>query len=174
MARFNLNDYVEVKDRLPLFFKDHPDGRIDTTIEHLDFSSKPAVVVIKAFIYKDHETAVPLATGLAYEKEGVGGMANKTAFVENCETSAIGRALANADYTVNGKRPSREEMEKVQRYDINDAVKTDLIKNVQTLAETTNDPAILQRVNEAIQEGDMERLETALEYLKNLSGDKSQ
>jgi len=53
------------------------------------------------------------ATGFAFEVDGQ-GMANKTSALENCETSAIGRALANAGFSGN-KRTSREEMEKVAR-----------------------------------------------------------
>lgn len=55
----------------------------------------------------------PKATGLAFEIEGTAG-ANATAALENAETSAIGRALANAGYSGN-KRTSREEMAKVNR-----------------------------------------------------------
>jgi len=53
----------------------------------------------------------PDATGLAQEREG-SSTVNKTSALENCETSAIGRALANLGYAAKGKRPSREEMSK--------------------------------------------------------------
>jgi hypothetical protein len=67
-------------------------------------------------VFSDHEdqhTNNPKASGLAFEIEGTSG-ANKTSALENAETSAIGRALANAGYSGN-KRASREEMEKVAR-----------------------------------------------------------
>jgi hypothetical protein len=54
------------------------------------------------------------ATGHAFEIDGENGMANKTSALENCETSAIGRALANCGYG-GDKRVSREEMAKVER-----------------------------------------------------------
>jgi len=57
---------------------------------------------------------VPTATGYAHEIRSDRGV-NATSFVENCETSAIGRALANCGYATHGKRPSREEMSKVSR-----------------------------------------------------------
>ena len=64
-------------------------------------------------MYLNDETDKPKATGLAFEVDGQ-GMANKTSALENAETSAIGRALANAGYSGN-KRTSRQEMEKVAR-----------------------------------------------------------
>jgi hypothetical protein len=56
--------------------------------------------------------ANPWATGLAYEMVTDRGV-NQTSALENCETSAIGRALANAGYAAKGKRPSQSEMAKV-------------------------------------------------------------
>jgi hypothetical protein len=72
--------------------------------------SKIKEVVFKAELFNGD---ILLSTGWAFEREG-DGMVNQTSHLENCETSAIGRALANI--TIHGdKRPSREEMEKVQR-----------------------------------------------------------
>lgn len=91
MGRFNLANYTEVKDRIPLFLAQYPEGRIVTTIVHMDFEATPAVCVVRAELYRDHDATEPMATGLAYEREA--GPVNKTSFVENCETSAIGRAF---------------------------------------------------------------------------------
>lgn len=113
MGNFNLDDYAPVEERIALFYGEHKDGRILTEmVEH-----HPPLVVFRAEVYRDAEDQRPWATGFAYEKEGEGHV-NRTSYVENCETSAIGRALANAGY--HGKRdgaprPSREEMQKVQR-----------------------------------------------------------
>jgi hypothetical protein len=112
MGRFNLEDYSPVEERIGLFYQDFPNGRILTDIVSLN----PPLCVVKATIYRDDQD-IPWASGLAYEKEGEGHV-NQTSYVENCETSAIGRALANAGY--HGKRdgaprPSREEMAKVAR-----------------------------------------------------------
>ena len=76
-------------------------------------------VTIKASVYihamtdvGDH-TLILVATGIAQETQGQGGFANTDAWVENCETSAIGRALANWKYQGSkAPRPSREEMSK--------------------------------------------------------------
>lgn len=112
MGRFNLDDYVEVKDRIGMLYIDFPDCRIETHIQHLDFERDPAVCVVKASIYINAEDAHPKATGIAYEEQL--GPINKNSFVENAETSAIGRALANQNYSGNAQRPSREEMASVE------------------------------------------------------------
>jgi hypothetical protein len=114
MAQFNLNNYEEVKDRIPKFYDKYPDGRIITALK----SSTDALdmVVFKAYVYASAEEQLsdtPLATGWAMEVAGE-GMVNKTSHLENCETSAIGRALANIGLH-GDKRPSREEMAKVER-----------------------------------------------------------
>ena len=64
------------------------------------------------YLFKDASDGVAWATGYAEETVSSRGV-NQTSALENCETSAIGRALANAGYAPKGKRPSREEMSKV-------------------------------------------------------------
>jgi hypothetical protein len=68
--------------------------------------------IVKAYLFKNAEDGVAWATGYAEETVTSRGV-NQTSALENCETSAIGRALANAGYAPKGKRPSREEMTKV-------------------------------------------------------------
>ena len=106
---FNLDDYEPVASRLDRFLKAHPDARVITDLVHY----LSDIAVFKAELWLDGEI---IATGWAEEIRGQGNV-NKTSHLENCETGAVGRALANAglsgsDYT---KRPSREEMGKVQR-----------------------------------------------------------
>ena len=111
---FNLENYDEVKDRIPLFYEQFPDGRITTEI----ISEDSTGVTIKAYLWKNAEEQVmnaPLATGLA--REFPGGRIDK--YTENGETSAIGRAIANFNLIgEKGKKnrtfPSREEMESAQ------------------------------------------------------------
>ena len=105
---FNLADYETVEERLVKYWKDHPDGRIDTTI----VEASPMRFIVKASIYRTEVDAHPWTTGFAEETVSTRGV-NSTSALENCETSAIGRALANAGYATKGKRPSREEMVKV-------------------------------------------------------------
>ena len=112
MAKFNLDNYETVEDRLKAFWRDHPNARISTEIAHI--TTEGTCVTIRAEIFKQEEDARPVSTGIAQETKGQGGFANADAWMENCETSAIGRALANWKYQGSTKpRPSREEMSKV-------------------------------------------------------------
>ena len=107
---FNLDDYETVEERLIKYWKDHPDGQIHTEI----MESTATRFIVKASIFRTEADARPWATGLAEETVQGRGV-NATSALENCETSAIGRALANAGYATKGKRASREEMGKVSR-----------------------------------------------------------
>lgn len=113
MPQFNLSDYETVEERIRRFYKDNPDGRIITDNITTLQDRQVGTWVVKASVYLDDQTDKPKATGLAFEVDGQ-GMANKTSALENAETSAIGRALANAGYSGN-KRTTRQEMEKVAR-----------------------------------------------------------
>jgi hypothetical protein len=106
---FNLEDYETVEERLAKFWKEHPDGRIETTM----VESTLQRFIIKAAIYRTEVDAQAWTTGYAEETVSTRGV-NSTSALDNCETSAIGRALANAGYASKGKRPSREEMSKVK------------------------------------------------------------
>jgi hypothetical protein len=105
---FNLADYEPVEVRLEKFIKDYPDFRISTELEVVEASR----YIVKAYLYKTSQDSIAWATGYAEETVSTRGV-NQTSALENCETSAIGRALANAGYAPKGKRPSREEMKKV-------------------------------------------------------------
>lgn len=106
---FNLEDYETVEERLEKFWKEYPDARIETTL----VESTLQRFIVKAAIYRTEVDASPWTTGYAEETVSTRGV-NSTSALENCETSAIGRALANAGYATKGKRPSREEMSKVK------------------------------------------------------------
>ena len=105
---FNLADYETVEVRLEKFIKDYPSFRIATELEVVEATR----YIVKAYLFKDASDGVAWATGYAEETVTSRGV-NQTSALENCETSAIGRALANAGYAPKGKRPSREEMSKV-------------------------------------------------------------
>jgi hypothetical protein len=104
---FNLDDYETVEERLVKFWKGNPEGRIVTVM----LSGSGSQFIVRAELYKNGSDPV-WATGLAEETVQGRGV-NSTSALENCETSAIGRALANAGYATKGKRASREEMSKV-------------------------------------------------------------
>ena len=107
MAKFNLDNYETVEDRLKKFWKDFPKGRIDSNVVHI--TDDGTCVTIRTEIFKDINDDKPVTTGIAQETKGQGGFANADAWMENCETSSIGRALANWNYQGSTKpRPSRE------------------------------------------------------------------
>lgn len=112
MAKFNLENYETVEDRLKAFWNDNPNARISTEVVHM--TDDGTCVTIIAYVFKQAEDDKPVTTGIAQETKGQGGFANTDAWVENCETSAIGRALANWKYQGSNKpRPSQQEMSKV-------------------------------------------------------------
>ncbi len=118
---FNLQDYETVESRLEKFWKDYPDGRITTKLEQ----ATDTRYIVSAQLFKTEADPQPCATGLASESISDRGV-NSTSALENAETSAIGRALANAGYAAKGKRASREEMNKVVRLE---AVPTFSVEN---------------------------------------------
>lgn len=130
---FNLANYETVDERLEKFWKAYPDGRIATEIELITDDR----CVIKTYIYKTFLDSVAFATGLAEERVTDRGV-NSTSFVENCESSSIGRALHNGGISKHsdGKpRPSRSEMAKVERLSAKDIERNKQIPSFKTEAE---------------------------------------
>lgn len=113
MAQFNLADYETVDARIKRFYTDWPSARILTELVDANGVAGATRWIVKASIWRERTDGEPDATGYAFEVDG-NGMANKFSALENCETSARGRALAGLGYS-GDKAPSREEMEKVQR-----------------------------------------------------------
>ncbi len=124
-------NYETVEERLVKFWKDNPNGQIHTKL--LDSAS--GRFIVEAAIFRSGDDIRPWSTGLAEETIQGRGV-NATSALENCETSAIGRALANAGYATKGKRASREEMTKVAT-----AKKTESIidQTKKKLAETSGE-----------------------------------
>jgi len=114
VANFNPADYETVDSRIKRFYGENPTGRITTELVATDGEVGATRWVVKASIWRGslfEGDSAPDGTGYAFEVDGQGGMANKTSALENCETSAIGRALANIGYS-GDKRPTQEEMRK--------------------------------------------------------------
>jgi hypothetical protein len=102
--------YAPVAERISLFYEAFPRGRIITEL----VSRTDRDVVFRALVYRQANDAEPAATGWAAEREGDGEV-NAVACLENTETSAIGRALANLGFTAARERASAEEMAKASR-----------------------------------------------------------
>lgn len=117
MARFNPETYDSVESRLQKFWDTYSDGRILTRL--LSDPNALDEVVVQAEVYATADDTRPTATGLAFEKRGTSfnDGANLTSHLENCETSAIGRAFANWVFKAkkDSPRASREEMRKVNQ-----------------------------------------------------------
>lgn len=96
-------NYVMVNKRVEAFRAMCPDGTITTDI----ISNEGGVVVMKTTVMD--ETGKILATGLSYEKEAASSI-NKTSYIENCETSAVGRALGFLGIGIDGSMASAEEV----------------------------------------------------------------
>lgn len=122
--KFDLDNYETVKQRKERFYQDHVDGRIVVELinqDHLEYACFKASVFVDrddqmencprgvgyALEIRDKELSVS-RYGEQYES------VNFTSWTENCEESAVGRALDNAGYFGN-KKASREEMDKAQR-----------------------------------------------------------
>jgi hypothetical protein len=117
-----LADYAPVSDRITLFYQRYPAGRIVTQLH----SRTDREITFRALVYREADDSRPAATGWASEREGDGEV-NLVACLENTETSAIGRALANLGFTASVRRPSREEMEKAVRERARLAARTEVV-----------------------------------------------
>jgi hypothetical protein len=105
---FDLSNYETVDERLHKWWKEFPDGRLETEV--VEASNTRFIVICK--LYRTEADPKPYATGIASETVTDRGV-NANFALPNCETSAIGRAISNAGLSAKGKRPSREEMASV-------------------------------------------------------------
>lgn len=102
-------EYIEVNERIKAFRMLHPDGFIQTKM----LSNENGMCIFKAMVgYYDNEWQGIkwIGEGHAYEKEN-SSFINKTSYIENCETSAVGRALGMAGFGIDTSVASAEEVE---------------------------------------------------------------
>ena len=97
-------EYAEVNQRIKAFRMVHPNGTITTEI----ISIENGVVLMKASVNDDEGRLI--GTGYAYEKEK-GSFINQTSYIENCETSAVGRALGMCGFGIDTSVASAEEVQ---------------------------------------------------------------
>src|ERR1044072_6002133 len=91
LMRFNPDEYITVSERIEKFYAKFPQGRILTSV--VEHNAETGFILIRAEVYRDAEAALPAATGHAYELRSAGHV-QAGSYVEVCETSSVGRALA--------------------------------------------------------------------------------
>jgi hypothetical protein len=113
---FDLSNYEDVDTRIHRFWEAHENGRISTDIVYQGHSPEGQLkqVIIRARVWKDKTSGKPDAVDFAEELFGSTPV-NRSSFIENCSTSAIGRALATLGMSKKGSRPSTSEMTKADR-----------------------------------------------------------
>ena len=120
-------DYSEVNQRIKAFRMVYPTGTLNTEM----VSNENGICVFRAYVYDGDRL---LATGTAYEKEN-STFINKTSYIENCETSALGRALGIAGFGIDTSVASAEE---VQNAINNQDDKLELLTEFNELVDETN------------------------------------
>lgn len=100
-------EYAEVNQRIKAFRMVYPTGVIETEM----VNNENGICIFRAIVgYRENNELYKLATGTAYEKEN-STFINKTSYIENCETSAIGRALGIAGFGIDTSVASAEEVQ---------------------------------------------------------------
>lgn len=105
-----LDNYEDVNTRIKRFRAEYPSARMIASIEDMDLTA--GWILFKAEIYREFEDLVPSATGFAYGHVKTLSPHMAKWFVEDCETSAYGRAIAAL--IPGDTRPTRQDMEKVE------------------------------------------------------------
>lgn len=97
-------EYAEVNQRIKAYRMVYPNGTIRTKLAKLE----NGICVFMAEVTNNDGDVI--ATGTAYEKEN-STFINKTSYIENCETSAVGRALGMAGFGIDTSVASAEEVQ---------------------------------------------------------------
>lgn len=130
-------DYAEVNQRIKAFRMVYPTGTILTEM----VNNENGVCIFKADVYDEKEHI--LGTGTAYEKEG-STFINKTSYIENCETSAVGRALGMAGFGIDTSVASAEEVQNAMANQ-QEEIRTATPKQIEMIKSLVSDiPTMLE------------------------------
>lgn len=153
MAHFDLSQYQTVQERIDLFRKEYPTGRIVNEIAYIDEKS----IIVRTEIYLNVGDTEPTCVDLAHEVKDASPV-NRTSWVENAATSATGRAISllGGKFSPKGKRPSREEMQKVERASVTKI--SDALVNIDPSTAKTLDE-LTEMWNQAVSYGRAEELQ---------------
>ena len=137
-SHFDLQNYEPVENRIRAFWQKFPKGRLITDLQRTERSDGRIEWICRTEAFTSQDDARPQATGFATEIEGSTPI-NRSNASENCETSSIGRCLANLGFATKGRRPSREEMTKAARANTRKALtKSDWESLISRLHGCTN------------------------------------
>lgn len=125
-------EYAEVNQRIKAFRMVYPMGYIVSDI----LSNEGGICIMAAEVgyYSDNGTKIVLGSGTAYEKEN-SSFINKTSYIENCETSAVGRALGMAGFGIDTSVASAEEVQNAINNQRAEAPKNDRVKEADLRAK---------------------------------------
>lgn len=129
-----IQDYITVAERIEKFYERYPEGRIITNI--IEHDPERGFILMRADVYRNAEDTLPTSTGHAYELKSE-GYVQRTSYIEVCETSSVGRALALAGFEVRRGIASREEIMKSARHTKEEALREKATATAATTAATT-------------------------------------
>ena len=138
---FDLTQYETVADRVARFQKLHLSGRIVTKVISLD-NSKGEVLAM-AEVYREHEDTQPAGVDYAFGVASTYPQSMRKFYVEDTVTSAVGRALSLVLDT--DKKPTREDMQKVQAHD---EVRADIDKVKAKMADTSKEYVPVEKASD--------------------------
>ena len=124
-------EYAEVNQRIKAFRMVYPEGSIETEL----LSNENGICIFKASVWNGD---IILGEGTAYEKEN-SSFINKTSYIENCETSAVGRALGMAGFGIDTSVASAEEVANaIQQQDQDKIIDNKLVSSLNEAIEKAN------------------------------------
>ena len=163
---FDLNSYETVADRVSRFQKLHLSGRIVTKVVSLD--NAKGEVLAMAEVYREHEDTQPAGVDYAFGIAATYPQSMRKFYVEDTVTSAVGRALSLVLDTE--KKPTREDMEKVQRHE---EVKAKVQEVKKQMADTSQQYVPVAKESDPWTQWESpapQTMDTAVEMVKQVLG----